>query len=95
MWIFRSNQKELHRGGTVNINALTKTVVRCAGVDKAALGHHFQSEFPGFCSFQLPTLQSSCHLHISSASLLCFSGQPFSLLHLKIQGGKTLLLGND
>lgn len=67
MWIFRSNQKELHRGGIVNINALTKIVVSCAGVDKAALGHHYQSEFPGFCSFQFPTPQSSCHQHISSA----------------------------
>lgn len=42
MWIVGSNQKELHRGGFVNINALTEIVVRCAGVDKAAPDHHFQ-----------------------------------------------------
>lgn len=45
MWILGRNQKGLHRGGFVNMNALTGIVVRCAGVDKAALGHHFQSEF--------------------------------------------------
>lgn len=96
MWIVGSNQKELHRGGLVNTNALTGVVVRCAGVDKAALYHHFQSEFPfftefqRFCSFQLPTpwsraSQSSCHQHISSASspALQSPGQSFSLPHPK------------
>lgn len=41
MWIVGSNQNELHRGGIVNINALTEIVVRCAGVDKNALSHSF------------------------------------------------------
>lgn len=71
MWIVGSNQKELNRGGFVNISALTEIVVRCASVDKAALGHHFQSEFPGFCSLQLPTPRSrASQNHISSAPLL-------------------------